>query len=265
MTVVSYPAIATGPTGFPVEAMTPRFAPSLARCGAMSMLQIAPGQSLLAAPGRLALSAPLAGAAAGSGNPAVIYASAIAGLSGWWDAGAITSMLDPTGAAITAFGVSVSVGRPGQQVGGRRHPDRLSRGYQRYYGAGCLAAVERSAGRTWPQYGGPAKPARVRPAAPDDGPGAGLDWLSNATGVRQQLDAPFSVVAAQSAAELDRPQSPADHRQHGHAFGRQHRRQRPTAAVPWHAAGRADHGPDAPPKQCRVPVAASLCSGRVDL
>ena len=265
MTVVSYPAIATGPTGVSGRSDDPRFAQPFARRCAMSMLRIAPGQFLLAAPGRLALSAPLAGAAAGSGSPTVTYSSAIAGLSGWWDAGAITSMLDPTGAAITAFGVSVDVGRPDQQVGGRRHPDRLSRGYQRYHDAGCHAAVERSAGRTWPQYGGSAEPARARPAAPGNGPGPGPDQLSDATGVRQQPDALFSVVAAQSAAEPDRPQSPADHRQHGHAFGRQYRRQQPTAAVPRRAADRADCGPDAPPKQCRISVAASLCSGRVDL
>jgi iron complex outermembrane recepter protein len=43
----------------------------------VSVLQIAPGQSLLAAPRRLA---PLAGAAAGSGSPTVTYPSAFAGL-----------------------------------------------------------------------------------------------------------------------------------------------------------------------------------------
>jgi hypothetical protein len=124
----------------------------------MSVPLIAPGQSLLAAPGRLALSAPLAGLAADC--PTVTYPSAIAGLSGWWDAGAITSMLDRTGAAITACGASVGVGGSGQQVGGRR---------------------------------------------------------------------------------------------------------RLTAAVPRRAADRPDHGPDAPPTQCRIPVAAALCPGRVDL
>jgi hypothetical protein len=231
----------------------------------MSVLQIAPGQSLPAAPGRLALSAPLAGAAAGNGCPTVTCPSAIAGLPGWWDADAITSTLDPTGAAITAFGGSVGVGRPDRQVGCRRRPDRLSRGYRRYHGTGCHATGERSAGRAWPQYGGPAEPARVRPATPTDGPGPGPDRLSDATGVRRRLDTLFSVVAAQLAAELDRLRSPADHQQHGHAFGRQRRRQQLTAAVPRRAADCADHGPDAPPKQWRIPVAASLCSGRVDL
>lgn len=229
----------------------------------MSVLRIATGQSLLAAPGGLALSAPLAGAAAGSGNPTATYPCAIAGLSGWQDAGAITSKPDPTGAAITAFGASIGVGRPGRQVGGGRRPGRLSRTYQRHHGAGCHVTGERSAERAWPQYGGPAEPAHIRPAAPGDGPGP--DQLSDATGVRQRLDAPFSAVAAQLAAELDRPQSPADHRQHGHAFGRQRRRQQPTAAAPRRAADRADHGPDTPPKQCRIPVAASLCRGRGDL
>jgi len=36
-----------------------------------------------------------------------VYPSSIAGLSGWWDAGAIADILDPTGVAITGFGASV--------------------------------------------------------------------------------------------------------------------------------------------------------------
>jgi hypothetical protein len=158
MSVVSRPTIATCPTRFPVEAMTRTSRAPLARRRGVSVPLIAPGQSLLAAPDRLVLSAPLAGLAAG--YTTVPYPSALTGSSGWWDAGAITSMLDRTGAAITAFGASVGVGRSGQQVGSRR---------------------------------------------------------------------------------------------------------RLTAAVPWRAADRPDHGPDTSPKQCRIPVAASLCRGRVDL
>ena len=51
------------------------------------------------------------GSGSGSGgsgsSTGTLSPSAIAGLSGWWDAGTITAMLDPTGAAITAFGASI--------------------------------------------------------------------------------------------------------------------------------------------------------------
>ena len=86
----------------------------------MTMLMAVPGRPFLMAPGKTALVAPLAGSSSGgtgsggtgtgSGTPSLTYPSAIAGLSGWWDAGATTNMLDPTGAPITAFGPSVSVG-----------------------------------------------------------------------------------------------------------------------------------------------------------
>ena len=59
----------------------------------MSVLRIVPGQSLLGAPGRLALLAPLAGAAAGSNSPTVTYPSAIAGLSGRWELGTVGAEL----------------------------------------------------------------------------------------------------------------------------------------------------------------------------
>lgn len=133
------------------------------------------------------------------------------------DGSAISSMFDPTGAPITAFGASVGVGRLGRQVGCRRRPDRLSRGYRRY-GAGCHAT-----------------PARVRPTTPGDGSGPGPDPVFETTGLRQRLDALSSVVAAQWAAELDRPQPPADPRS------------------------------DAPPRPCHIPGAASLCPGRMEL
>lgn len=72
----------------------------------MSVVLISPGRAMLVAPGKPALLSPLS-AAAGSGSGGVTYPSAIAGLAGWWDAGAISGMLDPSGAAITAFGASV--------------------------------------------------------------------------------------------------------------------------------------------------------------
>ncbi len=84
----------------------------------MSIVLIRPGRPLLVAPGKPALWGSLAGSApsgsggsgsggSGSGGTGATYPSAIAGLSGWWDAGAISSMLDPSGAGIIAFGASV--------------------------------------------------------------------------------------------------------------------------------------------------------------
>ena len=46
------------------------------------------------------------GGSGGSGS-GTLSLSAIAGLTGWWDSGAISSALSPAGAAITAFGASV--------------------------------------------------------------------------------------------------------------------------------------------------------------
>ncbi len=42
----------------------------------------------------------------GSGS-GTLYPSAIAGLTGWWDAGAISGVLSPSGVALTMFGASV--------------------------------------------------------------------------------------------------------------------------------------------------------------
>jgi hypothetical protein len=127
-------------------------------------------------------------------------------LSAWRDAGAITSLLDPTGAAITAFGASVGVGGPGRQIGGPGRPDRRLRGYPRYHGVGCHAKGRRSAGLAWPQYGGPAELARVRPATPGDRPGPGRDRLSGATWIRQRLYCrPKAAERQHPAVVSDRP------------------------------------------------------------
>ena len=75
----------------------------------MTVALIAPGRPMMLAPGIPALLSPLAGAGGGSGGgttPAPTPAS-IAGLSGWWDTGTASDILDPTGAALTAFGGSV--------------------------------------------------------------------------------------------------------------------------------------------------------------
>jgi hypothetical protein len=171
----------------PPDHCAPHLAKPLARRRATSAWQISPGQNLLAAPHKLALSAPLAEAASGSS---------------------------------TVTNPSAGVGRPGRQIG-YRHRDCLSRGYQGYDGAGCHAAVERSAGRAWPQCGGPAVPARAWPATPEDGSKRRPDRRSSATGVRQRLDTLFSVAATQWVAELDRSHATADHCQRGHVFDRQ--------------------------------------------
>ncbi len=89
----------------------------------MSIVMISPGHPLLLAPGKIALQGTVAGGTSsggsgsgssgsgsggsGSGSTLATAPSGIAGLSGWWDAGAIASMLAPTGAAIAAFGASV--------------------------------------------------------------------------------------------------------------------------------------------------------------
>ncbi|HVC59663.1 MAG TPA: hypothetical protein VND19_04765 [Acetobacteraceae bacterium] len=74
----------------------------------MSVVLVGPGRPMLVVPGRPVLGAPLATTAgSGGGGASAAYPSGIAGLTGWWDAGAISSMLDPSGAAIAAFGASV--------------------------------------------------------------------------------------------------------------------------------------------------------------
>jgi iron complex outermembrane recepter protein len=145
----------------------------------MSVRWNAAGQTLLAAPGRLALSAPLATAAADS--PTVTYPFAIAGLSGWWDAGATTGMVDPTGAAVTAFGASVGVGRHDPRAGCRRRADRQSRGH---HGAGCHATVERCAGRARPQPAVVTDRLSTKPSSTISNP-PGTSWVRSA--IRRQL------------------------------------------------------------------------------
>jgi hypothetical protein len=73
------------------------------------MLFDAPGSPLLLAAGRRALVAALPG---GNAVPVGLftgpYPSAIAGLSGWWDAGLLSGLLDADGATVTATGTVVS-------------------------------------------------------------------------------------------------------------------------------------------------------------
>ena len=99
----------------------------------MSIVLISPGHPLLVEPGRPALWGSIPGSGtsgsgssgsgssgtgtsgsggagsgtSGSGGTGVVDPSGIAGLSGWWDAGAFSTVLDPAGAAIAAFGASV--------------------------------------------------------------------------------------------------------------------------------------------------------------
>ena len=89
----------------------------------MSVILLSPSHPMLVAPGKPALWGTVPGnggsggggsGTGGSGNggsggtgTGTTGPSAIAGLSGWWDAGALASMLTPAGAAVTAFGTSV--------------------------------------------------------------------------------------------------------------------------------------------------------------
>jgi len=76
----------------------------------MTLLAISPGAPLLTAPGARALIAALP---AGSTPPAGVFAgplpSAISGLSGWWDAGLLSGLLDVNNAPVVANGVVGSV------------------------------------------------------------------------------------------------------------------------------------------------------------
>lgn len=71
----------------------------------MTIALVSPGRTMLLAAGVPALLGALSAAASGGNNGP--YPSAIAGLSGWWDAGTIAGMLDPAGAAISAVGTAV--------------------------------------------------------------------------------------------------------------------------------------------------------------
>ncbi len=76
----------------------------------MSVALIAPGRTMLVAPRAAALWSPLRGTSVGGGTVSSFtgpYPSAISGLSGWWDAGLIGSMLNPSGAPIAAVGSAV--------------------------------------------------------------------------------------------------------------------------------------------------------------
>ena len=184
----------------------------------MTIALIAPGHPMMLAPGKAALLSPLSGIGSsgttGSGNGGPVTSlSAIAGLSGWWDAG--TPGRHPRSVRRRAHRVRCLGRQPGRQVGRRRAADRLSPGAAAASTAADRhAAPERLAGRRRPQHGGPADPARVRPAASGDGPGPGPDQRRDAAGVRQRLDALPGLVAAQLAAGVERRQHVAEHRRH---------------------------------------------------
>ena len=69
----------------------------------MALLFNAPGSPLAAGPGRRVLAAPLpAGGAPPAGVFTGPYPSSIAGLSGWWDAGLLSGLVDVNGAPLAA-------------------------------------------------------------------------------------------------------------------------------------------------------------------
>ncbi len=74
----------------------------------MTIVLIKPGRPMLVAPGRPALYGSAAGGTGSDGgSTGPSYPSGIAGLSGWWDAGALAGILDPSGTPVAAFGASV--------------------------------------------------------------------------------------------------------------------------------------------------------------
>ena len=73
----------------------------------MTVILAAPNNKIaMAAPGRPMLSGPLPGAAPVGGGTADL--SSLAGLTGWWDAGAAVGVLSPAGAPLVAFGAPAS-------------------------------------------------------------------------------------------------------------------------------------------------------------
>jgi hypothetical protein len=71
-------------------------------CRAMSVILTAPNNKIaMAAPGRPILVAPLSSTASND-------LAAVAGLTGWWDAGVVTNVLGPSGTPLTAFGASAN-------------------------------------------------------------------------------------------------------------------------------------------------------------
>ena len=184
----------------------------------------------------------------GTGSTGPTYPSAIAGLSGWWDAGAIASMLDPTGAAITAFGAS---------VGSLADKSGAGAPLAVYHAASTGTTPPIATPRLNGLLGGlgrsmvvPPSAARVRPATPGDGPGPRLAQRRDAGRFRHRLDALPGLVAAELAAGFDRRQSVADGERDGRAGRRQHRRQQPAGAVSRLPADRADDHATASPHPC---------------
>jgi hypothetical protein len=76
----------------------------------MGVLFVAPGMSMRTGPGKVALWRPLrtGPAAAGVGSFSGPWPNAIAGLSGWWDAGSLSDALGPAGTPISGWNNAVA-------------------------------------------------------------------------------------------------------------------------------------------------------------
>ncbi len=74
----------------------------------MGIALVAPGRAMLAARGRAVLWRPLRGTAGGGDTPSFTgpYPNAIAGLSGWWDAGTFAGLLDASARPLPAWDVA---------------------------------------------------------------------------------------------------------------------------------------------------------------
>src|SRR5690242_7701673 len=77
----------------------------------MGIALVAPGRAMLAAPGRAALWRPLRDLSSGDGAAGTFfgpYPNAIAGLTGWWDAGTFSGLLDASARPLPAWDVAPS-------------------------------------------------------------------------------------------------------------------------------------------------------------
>jgi hypothetical protein len=141
------------------------------------MLLAANGRPLLAATGRpLLVASPATGASSGSGGSAFAgpFPSDILGLSGWWDAGALTGMADTQGHALTSWGGPVG-GLPDKSGGAAMLP------YHWFTGSGTpatLVATPRLNGL----LGGLGAPVTQASYAPTLDPDSGLQLANLALG-----------------------------------------------------------------------------------
>ena len=158
---------------------------------------VAPGRAMLVARGRAALWRPLRGVEwrRGGGTFTGPYPNAIAGISGWWDAGTFDGLLDA--GARSAAGVEQCSRQRRRQVWQRQPARGIPR--HRQHAAAGDAAPERSARRCGPQLSGPAGDAVRRPLSAADGSRSGFPPRNGQPWRRERLDLVSRLVATELA------------------------------------------------------------------